>query len=131
MTTPKATGLRDPRPTMSAKTARSKFSKAVAKGLSAAAEEAKRVARMHGTPIYVVEDGKVVAKTPWDGVAAWIVFIPEAGKYRGGFFGDRGREWEDPDIDRVRSQLRKHADEARALQHEPTERFVELVHFAR
>jgi hypothetical protein len=32
--------------------------------LKRAAAEARRVARLHGTPIYVWEKGKVVAKDP-------------------------------------------------------------------
>lgn len=89
------------------------------------------MARLYGSSLYVVEAGNVIAKTPWAGVAAWIVFIPTAGKYRGGFFGDRGGEWECKDIEKVRSLLRRYADEARKVQREPTERFVELVHFPR
>jgi hypothetical protein len=29
-----------------------------------AAKTARKIARMHGTPIYIVEDGKIVAKRP-------------------------------------------------------------------
>ena len=36
----------------------------VGRGLRRAARTAREVARMHGTPIYVWEDGKVVAKKP-------------------------------------------------------------------
>jgi hypothetical protein len=40
------------------------FSKAVGRSLRRAAKEARRVARMHGTPIYVIKNGKVVAEKP-------------------------------------------------------------------
>jgi hypothetical protein len=109
----------------------SKLATSVAKGLKAAATEAKCVARQHGTPIYVSDGRGVVARSPWDGIAAWIVYVPITRCYRGGFFGDRGQEWESRDIETVRSQLRRHADEASAMQNEPTECFVELIHFAR
>lgn len=109
----------------------SEFAASVARGLKLAAEEAKRVARLHGTPIYVSDGRGVVARSPWDGLAAWIVYVPSTGRYGGGFFGDRNQEWYGGDIDTVRSLLRKHADEVHAMQREPTERFVELIHFAR
>ena len=41
------------------------FATEVGKALRRAAREAHRIARMHGTPIYVWENGKVVAKKPW------------------------------------------------------------------
>ena len=41
-----------------------KRSEAVAKGMLAAARRAREIARMYGTPIYVWENGKVVAKKP-------------------------------------------------------------------
>jgi hypothetical protein len=48
------------------KTNRSKdFATEVGKALRRAAREAHRTARIHGTPVYVWEDGKVVAKKPW------------------------------------------------------------------
>ena len=40
------------------------FSKAVGRSLRRAAKEARRVARMHGTPVYVIKNGKVVAEKP-------------------------------------------------------------------
>jgi hypothetical protein len=36
----------------------------VGRGMRRAARAARELARMHGTPIYVWEDGKVVAKEP-------------------------------------------------------------------
>ena len=39
-------------------------SEAVAKGMLAAARKAREIARMYGTPIYVWENGKIVAKKP-------------------------------------------------------------------
>jgi hypothetical protein len=42
------------------------FSAGVGRGLRRAARTAREVARMHGTPIYVLEKGKVVAKDPND-----------------------------------------------------------------
>ena len=40
------------------------FSAGVARGLRMAARRARKIARMYGTPIYVWENGKVVAKKP-------------------------------------------------------------------
>jgi hypothetical protein len=40
------------------------FSRAVGHALRRAARRAREVARMHGTPIYVVKNGKIVAIKP-------------------------------------------------------------------
>jgi hypothetical protein len=40
------------------------FAKTVGRALRRAAREARKTARLHGTPIYVWENGKVVAKRP-------------------------------------------------------------------
>lgn len=40
------------------------FAAGVGRGLRKAARTARKVARMYGTPIYVWENGKVVAKDP-------------------------------------------------------------------
>jgi predicted ABC-type ATPase len=40
------------------------FSRAVGRALRRAAKRARQVARMHGTPIYIWKDGKVVAIKP-------------------------------------------------------------------
>ena len=40
------------------------FSLAVARSLRRAGKEARGVARMHGTPIYVLKNGKIVAEKP-------------------------------------------------------------------
>jgi hypothetical protein len=42
----------------------SKFSAAVARALRRAARTARKTARLHGTPIYIWRDGKVVAEKP-------------------------------------------------------------------
>jgi hypothetical protein len=42
----------------------SAFAKSVGVGLRLSALDARHIARMHGTPIYVVDNGKVVAKKP-------------------------------------------------------------------
>jgi hypothetical protein len=42
------------------------FAAGVGRGLRRAARAAREVARMHGTPIFVWENGKVVAKDPND-----------------------------------------------------------------
>jgi hypothetical protein len=47
---------RSPRP--------NEFSRAVGRALRRAAKRARAVARMHGTPIYIWKDGKVVAVKP-------------------------------------------------------------------
>jgi len=60
---PTAIGTR----TMKAKTPTRKpehFATGVGRALRRAAKDAQKVARMYGTPIYVWEDGKVVAKKP-------------------------------------------------------------------
>jgi predicted ABC-type ATPase len=41
-----------------------KFSQAVGRSLRRAAKEGRRIARMHGTPIYISKNGKVVAVKP-------------------------------------------------------------------
>lgn len=40
------------------------FATGVGRGLRLAARAARKVARAHGTPVYVWENGKVVAKMP-------------------------------------------------------------------
>jgi len=40
------------------------FSKSVGKALRRAAKRARETARMHGTPVYVWRDGKIVADKP-------------------------------------------------------------------
>jgi hypothetical protein len=40
------------------------FSDAVGRALRRAAKMARKTARMHGTPIYIWKDGKVVAEKP-------------------------------------------------------------------
>ncbi|MEO8754829.1 MAG: hypothetical protein ABI624_19350 [Casimicrobiaceae bacterium] len=40
------------------------FSRAVGRALRRSARRAREVARMHGTPIYVLKDGKIVAIKP-------------------------------------------------------------------
>jgi hypothetical protein len=40
------------------------FSAAVGRALRRAAKVARNTARMHGTPIYIWKDGKVVAEKP-------------------------------------------------------------------
>jgi hypothetical protein len=42
----------------------SRFSIAVGRSLRRAAKAARKTARMHGTPIYLWKDGKVVAEKP-------------------------------------------------------------------
>jgi hypothetical protein len=41
-----------------------RFAVGVGRALRLAAKDARKTARMHGTPIYVWENGKVVAKKP-------------------------------------------------------------------
>jgi hypothetical protein len=52
------------KPRSKKKAAMSALSKSVGAGLKLAAQDARRTARMHGTPIYVVVDGKLVAQKP-------------------------------------------------------------------
>lgn len=52
---------------MKAKTPKPKhdeFSRAVGRALRRAGKEARRIARMHGTSVWVIKDGKIVAEKP-------------------------------------------------------------------
>lgn len=40
------------------------FSRAVARSLRRAGKQARKVARMHGTAVYYLKDGKIVAEKP-------------------------------------------------------------------
>jgi hypothetical protein len=40
------------------------FSRAVGRSLRRAAKQARKIAKMHGTPVYVMKNGKVVAEKP-------------------------------------------------------------------
>jgi hypothetical protein len=40
------------------------FAAGVGRALRQAAKTARKTARMHGTPIYILEEGKIVAKRP-------------------------------------------------------------------
>ena len=42
------------------------FAAGVGRGLRKAARSARKIAKMYGTPIYIWENGKVVAKDPDD-----------------------------------------------------------------
>jgi len=50
--------------TMSKSPRNSEFAKGVERALKRAAADARRTARRFGTPIYIWENGKVVAKSP-------------------------------------------------------------------
>jgi len=57
----------DPRRTMkkaSVSPENKRFFESVKRAMPAAARRARKIARMHGTPIYVLENGKIVAKKP-------------------------------------------------------------------
>jgi len=41
------------------------FTTGVGRALRSAAKEAQKIARMHNTPLYYWENGKVVARKPW------------------------------------------------------------------
>jgi hypothetical protein len=41
------------------------FAAGVGRALRCAAKEAQKIARMHNTPVYYWENGKVVARKPW------------------------------------------------------------------
>jgi len=41
-----------------------RFFESVKRAMPAAVRRARRIAKMHGTPIYVLENGKIVAKKP-------------------------------------------------------------------
>jgi len=43
------------------------FLEAVGKAMKAAAKEARRVAKMHGTKVWVMKDGKIVGLNPRTG----------------------------------------------------------------
>lgn len=40
------------------------FSRAVGRSLRRAAKQAREIARMYGTPVYVMKNGKIVAEKP-------------------------------------------------------------------
>jgi len=40
------------------------FAEGVERGMRMAAKSARKIARMYGTPIYILERGKIVAKKP-------------------------------------------------------------------
>jgi hypothetical protein len=40
------------------------FAAGVERGMQLAAKSARKIARMYGTPIYILERGKIVAKKP-------------------------------------------------------------------
>lgn len=40
------------------------FSKAVGRSLRRAGKQARKIARMYGTPVYIMKNGKVVAEKP-------------------------------------------------------------------
>ena len=52
--------MKTPKP----KRPKTKFSIAVGRGLRRAARDARKTAKMHGTPLYIWKDGKVVAIKP-------------------------------------------------------------------
>ena len=41
------------------------FATGVGRALRSASKEAQKIARMHNTPLYYSENGKVVARKPW------------------------------------------------------------------
>jgi hypothetical protein len=41
------------------------FATGVGRALRSAAKDAQKIARMHNTPLYYWENGKVVARKPW------------------------------------------------------------------
>src|SRR5947199_7069356 len=59
-TTDRTLTMKKPRPRK--KSDSESFAEGVGRGLRMAARRARRIARMYGTPIYVCENGKVVAK---------------------------------------------------------------------
>ncbi|HTS53845.1 MAG TPA: hypothetical protein VMH26_11265 [Burkholderiales bacterium] len=40
------------------------FAKSVGKALRRAGKRARAIAKMHGTPVYIMRDGKIVAEKP-------------------------------------------------------------------
>src|SRR5436190_8517020 len=61
-TTDRTLAMKKPRPRKKSDSER--FAEGVGRGLRMAARRARRIARMYGTPIYVWENGEVVAKKP-------------------------------------------------------------------
>jgi len=41
-----------------------RFFESIKRAMPAAVRRARKIAKMHGTPIYIVENGKIVAKKP-------------------------------------------------------------------
>jgi hypothetical protein len=50
--------------TLNRKTSGKEFSLQVGRALRRAAKVARKTARMYGTPIYIMRDGKIVAEKP-------------------------------------------------------------------
>ena len=48
----------------SSKKGKNDFTARVGRALRRAAKAARKTARMHGTPIYILRDGKIVAEKP-------------------------------------------------------------------
>jgi hypothetical protein len=40
------------------------FTESVGQGLRKSSKAARKIARMHGTPIYIVKNGKIIAEKP-------------------------------------------------------------------
>ncbi|MGA8108533.1 MAG: hypothetical protein WB974_03810 [Acidobacteriaceae bacterium] len=52
------------------KKSRPDFATGVGQALRSAAKDAQKIARLHNTPLYYWENGKVVARKPWLSKAA-------------------------------------------------------------
>lgn len=55
------------------------FAAGVGRALRRAAKDARKTARMFGTPLYVWEDGKVVAKKPCDALLCQVTCRAQIG----------------------------------------------------
>ncbi len=89
------------------------FAKSVGKGLRKAAKAARDEARRHGTMLYGAVNGRVVARSPWEGaIVGWVVFNPETHMYAGGLIEGSKATWRGRRIRDVKENIR---DTARRL----------------
>lgn len=85
----------------------SDFAKAVAKGLRRAAKVARTEARQHGTMLYGAVDGRVVARSPWEGaIVGWVVLNPQTRTYGGALIDGSKATWRGSRLSDVKKAIR-------------------------
>lgn len=105
----------------------SDFARSVGRGLRKAAKAARDEARRHGTMLYGSENGRVVARSPWEGaIVGWVVFNPQTRAYSGGLIDASKATCRSSRIGDVKKSIR---DAARRLRSKSPniDQFVQLV----